>query len=115
MAVSLRGTSGVLAAILATVFLGPFGGNMLLPMFRALKESYNVGILFLGLGITVYMIPFSLFQLFSGALSDAIYGRKRVIVSGLAIYALVSLGVASSPSIELCSYALGPYRELEML
>ncbi len=101
MAVSLRGTSGVLAAILATVFLGPFGGNMLLPMFRALKESYNVGILFLGLGITVYMIPFSLFQLFSGALSDAIYGRKRVIVSGLAIYALGSLGVASSPSIEL--------------
>lgn len=97
----MEGKGSILAAILATSFLGPFGGNMLLPMFRALKESYNVGILLVGLGITLYMIPFSLFQLFSGALSDALYGRRKVMTSGLILYALGALGVVFSPYIEL--------------
>lgn len=99
MASHLKVKGGLLAAIMATSFLGPFGGNMLLSMFRALRESYNVDILLLGLGITLYMIPYSLFQLFSGALSDAIYGRRKVMTLGFILYALGALGVMISPSI----------------
>ena len=96
----LRDKTGILLAILAIVFLGPFGGNMILPMFRSLKQTYSADIFLIGLGITFYMIPFSIFQLFSGAISDAIYGRKRVILAGLIIYSAGALGVAVSPSIE---------------
>ena len=91
--------SKALLVILAVAFLGPFGGNMLLPMFRSIKQSYDVGIFLVGIGITSYMVPFSLFQLFSGAISDVVYGRRKVIVTGLTLYAVGAVGASLSPTI----------------
>jgi len=93
--------SGALVAILVVAFLGPFGSNMILPMFKPLKISYNVDVLMIGLGITVYMIPFSILQLFSGIISDIIRSRRKPIVIGMMLYGIGALGVATSPNIYL--------------
>ncbi len=78
-----------------SVFLGPFGGNTVLALIIPLKEFFNADISFIATSITIYIIPFAFFQLFSGAFSD-IYGRKRIILFGLFTFSLASLFCASS-------------------
>lgn len=78
-----------------SVFLGPFGGNTVLALIPSLERSFNADITFIAASITLFMIPFAFFQLFSGALSD-IYGRKRVILFGMFTYALASLFCATA-------------------
>ncbi len=88
----------VLSALALVVFIGPFGGNMVLPMFGALRRDLGASTLLLGLTITVYMVPFGVMQLFSGALSDTVLGRRTAIVAGLVVYSVGSLGSALAPS-----------------
>ncbi len=78
-----------------SVFLGPFGGNTVLALIIPLKEFFNADISFIATSITIYMIPFAFFQLFSGAFSD-IYRRKRIILFGLFTFSLASPFCASS-------------------
>jgi MFS family permease len=78
-----------------SVFLGPFGGNTVLALIPSLERFFNADITFIAASITLYMIPFAFFQLFSGALSD-IYGRKRIILFGFFIFSIASLFCASS-------------------
>ena len=85
----------LLILLYPSVFLGPFGGNTVLALITPLKEFFNADISFIAASITIYMIPFAFFQLFSGALSD-IYGRKRIILFGLFTFSLASLLCASS-------------------
>lgn len=85
-----------LLIILAITFLGPFGGNMILPMFTPLRHDFKIDVLVLGLTITLYMIPFSIFQFFSGSISDAIGSRRDVIIFGMMLYGLGALAAASS-------------------
>jgi len=73
------------ALLLIANFLGPFGGNMILPMFEALKHDFAVDVFLLGLSITFFMVPFAVTQLFSGLLSELFYGKRKVIVSGFII------------------------------
>jgi MFS family permease len=86
-----------------SVFLGPFGGNTVLALIPSLERYFNADITFIAASITVYMIPFALFQLLSGAFSD-IYGRKRTILFGFLIFSLGSLFCAASTKI---SFFLG--------
>jgi len=88
----------LLFLLYSSVFLGPFGGSTVLPLIPPLKEFFNADISFIAASITIYMIPFAFFQLFSGALSD-IYGRKRIILFGLFTFSLASLLCASSTNI----------------
>jgi ACDE family multidrug resistance protein len=83
-----------------SVFLGPFGGNTVLALIPSLERFFNVDITFIAASITFYMLPFALFQLFSGALSD-IYGRKRIILFGFLIFSLASLFCAASSNVGL--------------
>ncbi len=83
-----------------SVFLGPFGGNTVLALIPSLERFFNADISFIAASITIYMIPFAFFQLFSGALSD-IYGRKRIILFGLFTFSLASLLCASLNNIGL--------------
>ena len=87
------------AIIFLVHFLGPFSGNMILPMFNVLKSDFNVEVFLLGLSVTVYMVPFSITQLFSGLLSDLFYGRKNTIIGGSILSCLGFLLAAFSPTI----------------
>ncbi|MGB3458831.1 MAG: MFS transporter [Halobacteriota archaeon] len=86
--------------IYPSVFLAPFGGLTVLALILPLEQYFTDEPWFIPASITMYMIPFAFFQLFSGALSD-IYGRKRIILFGLFTYSLASLLCASSSTIGL--------------
>ncbi|MBE0517253.1 MAG: MFS transporter [Methanophagales archaeon] len=90
----------LLILLYLSVFLGPFGGNTVLALIPSLERFFNVDITFIAASITLYMIPFAFFQLFSGALSD-IYGRKRIILFGFLTFSLASLLCAASNNIGL--------------
>lgn len=66
-----------LAILFMIQFMGPFSGNMIMPMFKALKAEFQVEIFMLSLSITLYMVPFSIFQLFAGFISDLLLGKKK--------------------------------------
>ncbi|MHC1627277.1 MAG: MFS transporter [Candidatus Nezhaarchaeales archaeon] len=90
----------MLLAAYACVFIGPFGGNMIISMFPVLEHWFNVDVAIMSLTITFFMIPYSVTHIFGGSLSDA-YGRSRVMSLGLAIYGLGSFIAAFSPTIEV--------------
>lgn len=79
------------ALLLIANFLGPFGGNMILPMFEVLKHDFAVNVFLLGLSVTVFMVPFAITQLFSGLPSELFYGRRKVVVGGFIITCFGSL------------------------
>ncbi|MHA1616749.1 MAG: MFS transporter [Candidatus Njordarchaeales archaeon] len=81
----------VLLVFIIASFNGPFGGNMVLPLFRNIQESFQTTKLVVNLTVTLYMIPFSILQIFSGVMSDLFYGRKRVVITGSLLYTLGSL------------------------
>ncbi|RLI25845.1 MAG: hypothetical protein DRO52_03430, partial [Candidatus Hecatellales archaeon] len=78
--------------------MGPFGGSMVVAMFQELKRVFAVDVAVMALTVTVFMIPYSVLQLFFGPLSD-IYGRKRVVAAGLSVYTAGALLAAASTSI----------------
>lgn len=47
-----------------------------------------------------FMLTFGSFLMTAGALSD-VFGRKRIFVSGVVLFALASLGLAFAPSLEI--------------
>jgi len=89
----------ILILILVIQFMGPFSGNMIMPMFKALRNDFHVETFSLSLSITFYMFSFSLFQLFSGFICDAFLGRKVTMLLGLTIYFLGSIFISISTSI----------------
>lgn len=90
---------GILTLLGLAAFIGPFGGNMVFPMFRPLKIEFEVEIFILGALITIYMLPFSFTQLFSGILSDLFLGRRMMIFIGFMLYGFGGLLAALSYNI----------------
>lgn len=77
---------------------GPFSIDTFFPAFPAMQKDFEVGQLAMQQTISVYLIAYAAASLFHGALSDAI-GRRRVILGGLAVFALASVGCAVSASL----------------
>lgn len=91
----------VVVVLVIAAFSGPFGGNMILTLFRYIGTDFNVNQFYLGLTIALYMVPFSILQLFSGMLSDIFYGRRKILLLGAIIYSLGALLSYFSPSITI--------------
>lgn len=90
----------LLAFILAALsMLGPFAVDTYLPAFPTIAQSLNTTSLHVQQTLTVYMAAFAVMILWHGALADA-YGRRTVLLWGLAMFAIGSLGCAASHSVE---------------
>jgi len=76
---------------------GPFSIDTIFPAFRVIAADLAVSALVMQQTVSVYLIAYASTSLFHGALSDA-YGRRKVILSGLAVFALASVGCALSTS-----------------
>ena len=88
----------LMAALMA---LSAFGIDAMLPALPAIAHSYKVvRANDQQLVVTVFLLSFGAAQLFYGPLLDR-YGRKPVVLWGLAFYALFSLMAAMAPSFEL--------------
>ena len=89
---------GGLAFLLAALSMaGPFSIDTFFPSFHAIAEQFSVSAWAVQQTLTVYMLPLSFMSLVQGPLSDAV-GRRRVIVIGLAVYTLASIGCTVAPT-----------------
>lgn len=87
----------LLLAALATV--GPFSIDTYLPALHAIGSDLGASQLQVQQTLTAYMLPMAAMVLWHGALSDA-WGRKRVIVVSMLLFALASLVCVFAGSIE---------------
>ncbi len=93
-------SSGQLALLLAALaMLGPFSVDTYLPAFASIADALNASALQVQQTLTAYMAAFAVMILWHGALSDA-FGRRRIIMASLAVYAAASLGCALAGSVE---------------
>jgi DHA1 family bicyclomycin/chloramphenicol resistance-like MFS transporter len=79
--------------------LGPFSIDTYLPAFPAMEAELATSRLAVQQTLAAYMATFAFMTLWHGALSDSL-GRRRVILAGMAVYALASLVCAAAPAIE---------------
>jgi len=72
---------------------GPFSIDTIFPAFPAIGADLRADKLAMQQTISVYLVAYALMSVVHGPLSDAI-GRRRVIIGGLAVFALASAGCA---------------------
>ena len=92
----LRPLAILLAALSA---MGPFAIDTYLPAFPAMADDLKTTDLAVQQTLAAYMIPFAFMMFWHGPLADA-YGRRKVLILGLAGFALASVVCALAPSIE---------------
>ncbi|RPE77130.1 multidrug effflux MFS transporter [Vulcaniibacterium tengchongense] len=88
-----------LALLLAGLAMfGPFSIDTIFPAFPAIGAQFGADKLAMQQTISAYLVAYALMSLVHGPLSDAI-GRRRVILGGLAVFALASAGCALAPDL----------------
>jgi len=92
-------SAGGLATLLAALsMLGPFSVDAYLPAFPHIQASLGATELEVQQTLTAYMLAFAGMSLWHGALSDA-FGRRNVVLVGLIVFAVGTLGCASAHSV----------------
>lgn len=85
----------MLAALAA---IGPFSTDTYLPSIPEIGETFAVTNVVVQQTLTAYMVPFALMTLWQGAISDSL-GRRRVVLWGMVLFFLASVGCMFSWSI----------------
>ncbi|WP_202845581.1 multidrug effflux MFS transporter [Luteimonas saliphila] len=88
--VPLRGLALLLAGL---AMFGPFSIDTIFPAFPAMGADLGADKLAMQQTISVYLVAYALMSLVHGPLSD-ILGRRRVILAGLVVFTLASVGCA---------------------
>nr|WP_206079878.1 MFS transporter [Propioniciclava coleopterorum] len=88
----------LLVALAGLGMVGPFTIDTIFPAFAQMAVDLDVTPFALQQLLSVYLLSFAVMSLFHGPLSDAL-GRKPVIVAGLSVYALASVGCALAPDL----------------
>ena len=88
-----------LAVLLAVLgMLGPFSIDTYIPAFSGIARSIGATPAEMQQTLSAYLFGFAFMNLFHGALSDS-FGRRPVVLWGLAVFTLASLGCALSQTI----------------
>ena len=94
-----RGPRWGLAALLACLgMLGPFSIDTYLPAFTGIAASLGASPVEMQQTLSAYLLGFAVMNLFHGALADS-FGRRPVVLAGVAVFTLASVGCALSQSI----------------
>ncbi|MFA7664879.1 MAG: multidrug effflux MFS transporter [Burkholderiaceae bacterium] len=94
-----RGPRWALAALLATLgMLGPFSIDTYLPAFSGIAASIGATPVEMQQTLSAYLFGFAFMNLFHGALSDS-FGRRPVVLTGIAVFVAASVGCALSSNI----------------
>ncbi|HEY1461326.1 MAG TPA: multidrug effflux MFS transporter [Casimicrobiaceae bacterium] len=89
-----------LALLLAALaMLGPLSVDAYLPAFHAIGSDFGVVQIAVQQTLSVYLFAYAFMMLWHGALADAL-GRRTVVLAGLAMFAITSLGCAIAGNIE---------------
>ncbi len=94
-----RGPRWTLALLLACMgMLGPFAVDTYLPAFDGIAITLGATPVEMQQTLSAYLFGFAVMNLFHGALSDSV-GRRPVVLWGLALFTLASVGCALAPTI----------------
>ena len=78
--------------------LGPFAIDAYLPAFASMATDLQATPLQMQQTLSAYLLGFAAMNLFHGALADS-FGRRPVVLTGIAVFTLASVGCALSSSI----------------
>jgi len=94
-----RGPRWTLAALLACLgVMGPFSIDTYMPAFSGIAASLGATPVEMQQTLSAYLLGFAAMNLFHGALADS-FGRKPVVLGGIAVFTLASIGCAMSETI----------------
>ena len=79
--------------------MSPLGGLGVLTLLPVIARDWAISIQWVTLAVTIYMIPFVIFQLFSGPIA-VIFETRKTLLFGFGMYALGGFLSALAPSIE---------------
>lgn len=86
--------------ILATVVaLGPLSTDMYLPSLPRLEDALSTSVSQVQITLSVFLAGFAVAQLVYGPLADR-FGRKPILLIGLALFSIATLGCALAENIE---------------
>ena len=96
-----HGMSPATVVLLLTLLLGiqPITTDLYLPALPTLQQDLRASMAATQLTLSALILCFGLGQLVAGPLADR-FGRRPVLLGGLALYTLASLGSALAPAIE---------------
>ncbi len=78
--------------------IGPMGGIGIITLLPVLSKSWDTSIQWISLTVTLYMIPYVAFQLFSGSIAQ-VFNTRRTLLFGFGTYALGGLLSGLSPNL----------------
>jgi DHA1 family bicyclomycin/chloramphenicol resistance-like MFS transporter len=81
----------------ALAMLGPFSIDTIFPAFAVMEHDLSVSKVAMQQTISLYLLGYAAMSLVHGPLSDAL-GRRPVILVGIAVFGLASIGCAMSTS-----------------
>ena len=94
-----RGPRWALAALLAVLgMLGPFSIDTYIPAFSGIAKALDATPVEMQQTLSAYLFGFAFMNLFHGALADS-FGRRPVVLWGIAVFTVASAGCALSQSI----------------
>ncbi len=94
-----RAPRWALAALLAVLgMLGPFSIDTYIPAFSGIARALDATPVQMQQTLSAYLFGFAFMNLFHGALSDS-FGRRPVVLWGIAVFTLASAGCALSQNI----------------
>ena len=90
-------TIGITLLLASLSMISPLSIDTFLPSLPTIATHFGISRFEVQQIITAYLLPFAFFSLVHGPLSDAL-GRRRVVLGGLVLYTLGSLGCFLAPS-----------------
>lgn len=94
------GRTRLLAILIATTALGPISLNIFIPSMPGLQAALDTDYATVQLVLTLYLVGLAGAQLIHGPLSDR-YGRRPVMLGGLALHLVGSVACLAAPTIEV--------------
>lgn len=92
---SVAGSRRLVVLLAGLAMFGPFSIDTIFPAFPQMAAQFGADKVAMQQTISVYLVAYALMSIVHGPLSDAI-GRRRVILGGLAVFTLASVGCALS-------------------
>ncbi|MBN0987193.1 Bcr/CflA family multidrug efflux MFS transporter [Amphritea pacifica] len=92
-------STAVIVTLAAAVALGPLSTDMYLPSLPGLTRVFDTSVDRVQITLSVFLYGFAFAQLVYGPLADR-FGRKPVMLGGLLLFVLSSLGCAVATTIE---------------
>ncbi|MCB2103871.1 MAG: MFS transporter, partial [Rhodobacteraceae bacterium] len=95
-----RGTPPHISTLILIAGISALSMNIFLPSLPAMAETFSTDAHVMNLAIAGYLGVNALLQVLIGPVADRI-GRRPVILAGLALFVLATIGCVFAPTVEL--------------